>query len=79
MRLPMSRILLSLAGLLLVFGPVIVLLGGGLTAGVMLFSAGVILLGVHGLTEGRDRTVGWVLVFVGATAVAAEVVRALLP
>lgn len=78
MRLSMSRILLPLAGLLLIFGPVVVLLGGGLTAGVSLFSAGVVLLGVHGLVEGRDRTVGWVLIFVGATALVAELIRALL-
>lgn len=73
----MSRLPL-LAGLLLVAGPVVVLLGGGITAGVFVFAAGVTLLGVHGLTQGRDRTVGWVLIFVGITAILADVVRALL-
>lgn len=73
----MSRLLL-LAGLLLVAGPVVVLLGGGITAGVFVFASGVTLLGVHGLTEGRDRTVGWVLIFVGITAILGDVVRALL-
>jgi hypothetical protein len=74
----MSRILLPLAGLLLVFGPGVVLLGGGLTAGLALFSVGVVLLGVHGLAQGRDRIVGWVLIFVGATTLVAAVIRALL-
>ncbi len=74
----MLRILLPLAGLLLVFGPGVVLLGGGLTAGVSLFSVGVVLLGVHGLLAGRDRVVGWVLIFVGATALIAGVLRDLL-
>lgn len=74
----MSRLLLPFAGLLLIAGPVVVLLGGGITAGVFVFASGVTLLGVHGLTEGRDRTVGWVLIFVGITAILGDVVRALL-
>jgi hypothetical protein len=74
----MSRLLLLLAGLLLVAGPVVILLGGGLNAGVFVFSAGVVLLGAHGLTEGRDRAVGWVLIFVGVLAILGDVVRLLL-
>lgn len=74
----MSRFLLPLAGLLLVFGPGVVLLGGGLTVGVVCFSVGVALLGVHGLTQGRDRVVGWVLVFVGVATLVGAVIRALL-
>lgn len=74
----MSRILLPLSGLLFVLGPGVVLLGGGLTAGLALFSAGVMVLGVHGLQQGRDRIVGWVLIFVGATTLVAAVIRASL-
>ena len=74
----MPRLLLLLAGLFLLAGPVVVLLSGGITAGVLVFSAGVTLLGVHGLAEGRDRAVGWVLIFVGITAILGGLVRALL-
>lgn len=74
----MSRTLIPLAGLLLVLGPGVVLLGGGLTSGISLFSVGVMLLGVHGLIVGRDRVVGWVLIFVGAVSLAAGVIRAIL-
>ena len=74
----MTRLLLLLAGLLLFAGPVVILLGGGITAGVFVFSAGVILLGVHGLSEGRDRAVGWILIFVGVLAILGDTVRLLL-
>lgn len=74
----MARLVLLSAAVLLVLGPVAVLLGGGLGAGVLLFSLGVVLLGVHSLLEGRDRTVGWVLIFVGATAALGDLARILL-
>ncbi|MEW6635265.1 MAG: hypothetical protein AB1425_00465 [Actinomycetota bacterium] len=74
----MPRILISLSVLLLVAGPVVVFLSGGIFFGVLLFALGVTLLGVHALVEGRDRTVGWVLVFLGVTALLTDVVRALL-
>lgn len=72
------RVLILLSALLLVAGPVVAFLSGGLFFGVLLFSVGIALLGVHALVEGRDRTVGWVLVFVGAAALLTDVLRALL-
>jgi hydrogenase-4 membrane subunit HyfE len=73
-----ERIVLLLAGLLLVAGPLVLLLGGGLTVAVLVFSLGVILLGVHSLVERRDRAVGYVLIFVGSISVLADIARALL-
>lgn len=63
---------------LIVAGPVVTLLGGGFTVGGVIFAAGVGVLGVHGLVEGRDSTVGWVLIFTGALVAVADVVRALV-
>lgn len=69
---------MALALVLFSSGPLVTLLGGGFTAGGLLFAAGVVVLGVHGLVEGRDRTVGWVLIFTGALVAVGDVIRALI-
>lgn len=74
----MTRMILALAALLLVAGPVALMLGAPLGAGVLVFSAGVIVLGAHTLLTAEDRAIGWVLVLIGAVSTAAYVVRLLL-
>ena len=70
----MTRALLASAFVLLVAGPLVVILAGSLTVGVLIFSAGVVLLGIRTLVEG-DRTVGSVLVAIGALTAVADLAR----
>ncbi|WP_166172622.1 hypothetical protein [Rubrobacter tropicus] len=66
------------AGACLLGGPVLALLTGGGGGGVLVFCVGLILVGVRTLMGGGDRTVGWVMVFVGALAAVADLTRLLL-
>lgn len=59
-------------------GPVLALLTGGAGIGVLVFCAGVILVGAWTLMGEADRAVGWVMVFVGALAALADLTRLLL-
>lgn len=66
---------MPLAAVLLVAGPVVLMLGAPLGAGVLIFSAGVIVLGVHALLTADDRAVGWVMISVGVISTIAYIVR----
>lgn len=70
--------LYAVALVAIVAGPVYAMLAGALGAGVFIFAAGVVLLGVGTLFGGRDRAVGWVLISIGALTAAADVLRLLL-
>lgn len=74
----MGHILLALAFLLLVGGPVVVAITGALEPGALIFCGGVVMMGLHTFARSQDRAVAWVLIFVGILAAAAEVVRLLL-
>ncbi len=72
------RVLFVVALIAIVSGPVYAMLAGTLGAGVFVFAAGVVLLGVGTLLGGRDRPLGWVLVSVGGLTAAADVARMVL-
>lgn len=67
-----------LAAASLAAGPMLAVLTGGPGAGVLVFCAGLVLLGVRALMGDGDRAVGWVLVLVGALAAVADLIRMLL-
>lgn len=74
----MARTLLLLAFVLFISGPVILLLTGSFAIGALIFSGGVVLLGVRSLVENHDRAVGWALILVGSLAAVADLARLLL-
>lgn len=74
----MNRLILLAAAVLIVAGPVVVMVGGGLGIGVPLFAVGLILLGVNSLMEGREKSVALVVILTGVAIVAAYLLRLLL-
>jgi hypothetical protein len=73
-----KNVLGVVAAVFLVVGPVVALLTAGAGFGVLVFCAGLILFGVWTLMGDGDQAVGWVMVFVGALAAAADLTRLVL-
>lgn len=74
----LARVLLAVALLAIVAGPVYVMLAGAIGLGALIFAAGLVLMGSSTLLGGGDRAAAGVLISIGVVTAAVDLLRLLI-